>query len=111
MPKRVTAAVTRPARTAVQGGAAYILVELVEAFGLYDFTGRQYAITLLALTTLLASVQAALENRLGVGLLRQVPPKTEPLVDDTGAIDAVTALVIVLLVLCILFVIGVLPVR
>lgn len=84
MPKRVTAAVTRPTRTAVQGGAAYVIVELVEAFDLYDFTGRQYAITLLALTAVLSSVQAFAENRLGVGFLRQVPPKTEPLVDDRG---------------------------
>ena len=110
MSKRLTAGVTRPTRTAVQGGLAYGLVELADAFGA-DFTGRQYAAVLLVLTIVLSSVQAFIENRVGAGFLRDVPPKTDPIVDtpDAGHTDVVTVVSVIALMVLLLWLIGALP--
>lgn len=49
-------------RTAGQGGAAWSVMELVEAYGVYDFTDRQWAITLLIGTTLASWAQNTIEK-------------------------------------------------
>jgi hypothetical protein len=82
---RVPAAVTRPTRTGVQGGVAYMLLEGIEAFHIYDFDGRQWAWAMLAGTALFSWLQVLAENYLGAGLLRAVPPKDDPVdVPDGG---------------------------
>jgi hypothetical protein len=52
-------------RTAGQGGVAWIAMEMIEAYNLYDFTDRQWAITLLAGTTLVSWAQNMLEKQRG----------------------------------------------
>lgn len=49
-------------RTAGQGGAAWIVMELTEAYNIYDFDDRQWAITLLAATTFLSWLQNYVEK-------------------------------------------------
>lgn len=75
----VSEAVARPVRTAVQSGPGWVLIELLEAYNVYDFTDRQYAVTLLVLTAVTSAIQNYVENRRGKGLfLRTVPPKKVP---------------------------------
>lgn len=52
-------------RTAGQGGAAWIVMEMIEAYNVYDFTDRQWAITLLAGTTLVSWAQNMIEKARG----------------------------------------------
>lgn len=95
---RVSQTVTRPTRTGVQGGAAYAILEFLVAFDLVDLTGRQWAVSMLILTAVVSFAQTALENRAGVGFLRAVPPRDEP-VDvpgDDGHITATEACLIAL---------------
>lgn len=56
-------------RTAGQGGFTWTVMELIEAYHLYDFDDRQWAITLLAGTTFVSWVQNALEKRQGRRLI------------------------------------------
>lgn len=56
-------AVTAPVvRTAGQGGAAWTIMELIEAYNLYDFTDRQWAITLVAGTVAVSWLQNTVEK-------------------------------------------------
>lgn len=110
---RVPAAVTRPVRTGAQGGAAYLIIEAIDAFDLYDFDGRQYAVAMLILTALVSLGQTLFENRIGHGLLRQVPP-TDELVEVPGEggyvqLDLVAICLLGLFVIGLLFAIGLLP--
>lgn len=80
-PTKVSEAVARPARTLIQSGPGWAVIELIESYELYDFTDRQYGITLLLLTALASFVQNRLENRRGKGFfLRNVGPKESPVV-------------------------------
>lgn len=81
MSTRVTAAAARPARTAIQGVPAFVITEGVDAF-LYDMSDKQYAALAGLLLLLFSWGQALTENRLGRGFLRQVPPRTEPVLDE-----------------------------
>ena len=79
MPKRVSAAVSRPTRTIGQGGAGLATAELLDTF--LDLSQAQVFLIALLLTPFYSWVQALVENRLGVGILRDVPPRTDPVVD------------------------------
>lgn len=48
-------------RTAGQGGAAWAVMELMEAYNVYEFTDRQWAITLVVGTTAVSWLQNQLE--------------------------------------------------
>lgn len=65
--------VARPVRTAVQSGAAFAVVEFIDAFGIYDMDERQYGAAIAILVPVLAYVQTLAENLLGKGFLRTVP--------------------------------------
>lgn len=80
---RLSAAVTRPTRTGVQGGAAYAVLEFLVAFNLIALDGRQWAISMVVLTAVVSWLQNLAENRFGHGFLRAVPPTDEP-VDVPG---------------------------
>ena len=85
MAKKVNEALARPVRTAIQGGPVWAVMELIEAYNVYDFTDRQWGITLLAGTALVSFVQTKIENHYGKGFLRKVPPKEVPVVDQDAA--------------------------
>jgi len=57
------------ARTGLQAGLGVALMELVEAYNLYEFTDRQWAATAVLLTPLVAWIQNALEKRFDWKLL------------------------------------------
>lgn len=52
-------------RTAGQGGAAWMVMEAIEAYDLYQFDERQWSITLLIATTFLSWLQNTIEQRRG----------------------------------------------
>jgi hypothetical protein len=52
-------------RTGGQGGVAWILMEVVEAYNVYDFTDRQWAITLLGGTVFFSWLQNTIEKARG----------------------------------------------
>lgn len=79
MTTTVSESIARPARTAIQSGPGWAIVEIIEAFEIYDFTDRQYGITLLVLTVITGYIQNALENSRGKAFwLRTVPPLEVP---------------------------------
>lgn len=75
-------AVARPIRTLMQAGPAYALVEFWDAFFTH-LNAQQYAAAVVVITMALSAIQTAIENGLGKGILRSVPPKTVPVVDST----------------------------
>lgn len=76
---RVSEAIARPARTAIQAAPAAAIVEFVDVF-FYDMNDKQYAALLVMLTLLFGYAQAAYENSRGKALwLRKVGPTTAPL--------------------------------
>ena len=75
---RVSEAIARPARTAIQVVPSAAITEFVDAF-IYDMNDRQYAALVVMLTLLFAWIQAAYENAKGRGLwFRAVPPTNQP---------------------------------
>jgi hypothetical protein len=52
-------------RTAGQGGLTWVVMELIEAYHVYNFDDRQWAITLFAGTTFVAWLQNTIEQRRG----------------------------------------------
>jgi hypothetical protein len=52
-------------RTAGQGGLAWTVMELIEAYHVYNFDDRQWSITLLAGTTFVSWLQNTIEARKG----------------------------------------------
>lgn len=87
MATRISEVVARPARGAGQGGAGWIVTETIEAFGIYDFTEKQYGLSVFILGVVFSFLQTLIENRLGKAFLRQIPPKDSPLsssVEDDG---------------------------
>jgi hypothetical protein len=101
----------RPVRTAAQGGAAWTLVEFIDAF-LFDMDERQYGALVAILTIGLSFVQTAIEDSVGSAILRTVEPKEVPVMDERGATELgntlILALAVVGIVLIVLLVAGVL---
>lgn len=91
----VSEAVARPVRTGIQLGTAGVLTEFTDAF-IIDMTDRQYLASAALLTLVLSWIQALVENRAGVGLLRNVPPRKVPVVDDKAAGHADTLTVVLI---------------
>lgn len=75
---RASSAITRPARTALQATPALALTEFIDAF-LFDLNEPQYGALVGLLTVAIGWVQTLTENRVGHGLLRDVPDRTDPL--------------------------------
>lgn len=75
---RVSEAIARPARTAIQAAPSAIITEFIDSF-FYDMADKQYAALLMLLTLLFAWIQAAYENAKGRGLwFRAVGPTEQP---------------------------------
>jgi hypothetical protein len=77
---RIPEPVARPARTALQGTPAWLLASWYDAF--HPMTKDQFFLTAAVLTLAIGALQTLIENYLGAGLLRQVPPTSAPVVDD-----------------------------
>lgn len=75
MATQVKSALARPVRTATQGGAGWVATEFVDAF-LWNMSERQYGIAVVVLGTLIGWIQVLVENKVGVGFLRE-PEVTE----------------------------------
>lgn len=90
----VAQSLSRPIRTAVQLGAAAIVVEFFDAFFL-DFTDRQYAALLALVTLVLGWLQVIVEDRAGKAFLRtpSPPEPPAPVVSERGVWDAPGVLV------------------
>ena len=78
--KKVSESVARTGRTAIQGTPAWLITLLVDSF--YDLTDYQFGLVALILTGAISYAQAEIENHLGKGLLRNVPPTDAPVVDQ-----------------------------
>lgn len=63
-------AAKRGARTIIQGGVAGVILEAISAFNIYEFTTRQFAVSLIILAAIVSFVQNKIENDKGSGLLR-----------------------------------------
>lgn len=83
MATKVSEAVARPVRGAVQGGAGWVVTEFIDAF-FWDMNDRQYGILVVAAGAVLSYIQNKLEERAGVALLRDLPPKPQPVVEHDG---------------------------
>lgn len=71
---RVSEGVARPVRGLGQGGAGYLLVDLLDEFTAWEPTTRQYGLAVVALTTLMSFIQNLAENRGWVRpILRTIP--------------------------------------
>jgi len=65
-----TSAAKRGARGVIQGGVAGAILEAVSAFNIYEFTTRQFAVSLIILAAIISFVQNKIENDRGSGFLR-----------------------------------------
>lgn len=83
---RVSTTIANPTRTAAQGGAGWLVAEAIEAFGLYDFTERQWPLVIIVLGSAISALQNFGENHgWWKAFLRQVPPTTAPMSDEVDA--------------------------
>jgi hypothetical protein len=80
MSNTVSTSVANPVRTGLQGGAAWVVTEGIDAF-LYDMDDRQYGVALVGLAMVFSFIQNVAENHFGVGLFRRVPEPDQPVVD------------------------------
>lgn len=81
--RRISSAVARPTRTALQATPALVLTEFVDAF-VYDLNEPQYGALVGLLTVVLGWLQTFTENKLGRGLLRDIPDPSDPVPGDAG---------------------------
>jgi hypothetical protein len=79
--KKVNEAVARPARTAVQATPAFLITSFIDST-IWDMNDETFGLVVLILTTVFSFVQTAIENSRGKGLMRNVPPKEAPVIDD-----------------------------
>lgn len=79
----VSEIVARPVRTALQLGLVAGAVEFVDS-AVYDMSDRTYTASIALGTILLSLIQASVENKTGKALLRQVPPRDVPVVEDAA---------------------------
>ena len=81
--RRVSDAVARPVRTAVQGGVGWVATEFIDAF-LWDMDDRQYGISVIVLGSVISWFQNLAENHFEVGFMRDVPERDPKVVDTDG---------------------------
>ena len=68
------ATTARPTRTAVQGGVGWAVAVLLDEV-VYDFSDTGLAALTVVLAAFLSWAQVMVENHIGHGFLRDVPPK------------------------------------
>lgn len=72
MDQKTNPTIANPARTALQGGAAVVITEFVDAF-LLDFSDKQYLAAVGMLTLTFSWAQALIETKIGRALFKQNP--------------------------------------
>lgn len=77
----VSTTVANPIRTGVQGGAAWVVTEILDSFEIIAMDERQYGAVIVGLAMLFAAIQNATENYLGKAILRTIPPTEAKVVD------------------------------
>jgi len=86
----VSEAIARPARTTVQGGIGLVFAQFVDAW-LYDMNDIQFGSLVALLTIVISFVQNVVEDGIGKAILRNVPSKEVPVVDEErGAVNVDT---------------------
>lgn len=80
---QISTAIANPIRTGVQIVPAAAITEFIDAF-FVNMNDRQYAALMVLLTLVISVCQNVYENYKGVGFLRNVPPRTTPVLDTTG---------------------------
>lgn len=79
---KISDALSRTARTALQLGVTAAVVEWVDT-AVHDMSDRTYTASILLGTVVLTLVQTVTEQQSGKALLRKVPAPDQPVV-DTG---------------------------
>src|SRR5213078_20676 len=82
---RVSETIARPARTTIHAAVGSLLVALYSA-KVHHLSREEAATYAVLVTAAVNAVWVAVENRLERGLLRQVPPKTVPVVDAAAGV-------------------------
>jgi cell shape-determining protein MreD len=72
-------ATARGTRTALQGGAGYLVAQLLDTF--VELSDSQLALVAVILTALFSWLQTVVEDYSGHALLREVPETDPPVVD------------------------------
>jgi len=78
---KVSEALARPARTAMQGSAGWVETEFIDAF-IHHLNEQQYGILVVVLTVISGWIQVAVENYLGKAVLRRMPAQSVPVADE-----------------------------
>lgn len=104
----------RGARTALQGGAGYVVAELIDTF--LALSDSQLALLAVILTALFSWVQTTVEDYIGKALLREVPEADQPVADaapqgEGGAVSWVTVAAAAVIVACVVIVMAYTDVR
>lgn len=83
MSKTVSTTVGNPIRTGGQASAGLFIVQVLEAFKVYDFDEIQTGLAVIVFGSLVSLVQNLAENRGWIrAVLRTVPPTETKVVDD-----------------------------
>lgn len=80
---KVSQAVARPARTAVQMVPSAVVTEFIDAF-VHNLSDKQYAALAALLLLVFGYVQVLVENGIGKGFLRTVPGRHVATVEGPG---------------------------
>lgn len=78
---KVSEALARPIRGVGQTGAGLLVTELIDST-IWDMNDKQFGLVVLILGGLISFAQNAIENYLGKAVLRDVPPKEVPVIDN-----------------------------
>ena len=72
--------IARPTRTALQGGAGYLVAQFVDEV-IYDMSPAGVLLLALILTPVVSFLQTAVEDYFGKALLRDIPEPDAPVAD------------------------------
>lgn len=78
----INEAVARPVRGLAQGGAGYVVVDVLDQFTRWNPTTQQYGLAVIVLSGLISALQNFAENKGWIkAFLRKVPPTEVPVIN------------------------------